>query len=480
MSILDHPMHPPGQACGPGGEADHTPRRLLGRLPTRSYVVIGFLAALQAALGSLLAVAAPVALLRATDTRTGADWPEVGRVAADLWLVGHGTTIALPAGEFSLLPLGLTLCFLWWARYCAGRVLDLCDDGTGTARAVVLRAVAVFVPTYTAAVAGVAALVGTQTVRPVLGSAVAAGVVVAALAMVWSGYPLWRGEGPRWVRLEVVGRAAGLALRWWAWTSLGLLAVSVLRNWDRIRDVQAALQPEGVGVLGLVVLQALLLPTATVWAGAWLAGPGFGVGTGTLVNPFETELAPVPALPLLGALPHAGPGPVIAWFAPLLVVLAGVAAGIRLSRQPVDQVDQRWWMSGFRVALGAGVVAFPLFWVSTGSVGPDRLADVGPSVLLATGCVMVEIGVGAMLGAGLGPIIVDGRVGQKLEGLAAKAWRSERPLVRRAGAGGAATLEWVRARAAQGRDRSTAFTRAARIRWVKARDGARGRLRRRQ
>lgn len=464
MSLLDHART--GPAADDPVDDDRAPRRLLGRLPTRSFTVIGVLAALQAALGTWLVVAAPTLLLWAGEPRAATAWPDAVRVATDIWLVGHGTTVVLPTGEFSLVPLGLTVGIVWWARRCVDRVLDLCDDGTGTARAVVLRAGAAFVPAYAAAVAVAAALVGTPTARPMLGSAVLSGLVVAALAVVISGYSLWQGEGPRWVRLHTVGRAVALALRCWCWAAVLLLALSVLTNWGRIRQVQDALQPETTGVLGLLLLQAVLLPTATVWAGSWLTGPGFSVGAGTSLTPFGTELAPVPALPLLGALPHAGSGSVAAWFAPLLVVLAGVAAGVLLSRQPVDRVDQRWWISGMQVALGAGALALPLLWASSGSVGPDRLAEVGPRVLLVTLALVVEVGIGAMLGAGLAPLIVDGRAGQAVERFAAQAWRSDHPLVHRAGAWAGNALQWARARSRQTGDLAAGARRSARTRWA--------------
>lgn len=404
MTILDS-SHTAGAEPDPGD----VPVRMLGLLPTRSAVIIGFLAAAQAALAGLAVLTLLFAVLWASADRVDAAWPDMVRVAADVWLAGHGTTIALPAGEYTLLPLGLTLLLLWWSRSCADRVLDLCDDGRGTARGFFLRCFTVYVLSYAVITGAVAGLVGTADARPLLGSAVTGGAAVAAVGMGISGYPLWRGENPRWLRLEAIGNAVRYAMRWWLGAAAVLLLVSVAVNWGRVMEVHRALQPDFLGHIGLFFLQVLLTPTAIIWSGSWLAGPGFSVGEGTSISPFGTELAPVPALPLLGALPQAGPGSVWLWWAPVLVVLAGFVAGITLSRLPVERVDHRWWMAGVHVALGTALVTAPLFWLASGAAGPERLAEVGPRVLLGTVWVALEVGVGAMLGMGLAPVVVDGR-----------------------------------------------------------------------
>lgn len=457
MTILDSP-----RATGTEPEPGDVPVRLLGRLPTRSAVIIGFLAAAQAALTGLLVVLALVAAVWGSADRVGAGWPDMVRVATDVWLAGHGTTIALPTGEFALLPMGLALLLLWWSRYCADRVLDLCDDGRGTARGFFLRCLAVYVLSYALLTGAAAALVGTEDARPLLGSAVLGGGVMAGAGMAVSGYPLWRGEGPRWLRVEAIGGAVRSAMRWWLGAAAVLLLVSVVLNWGRILEVQRALQPDGVGQVGLILMQLLLAPTAVVWSGSWLAGPGFTVGEGTAISPFGTELAPVPALPLLGALPQAGPGSVWLWWAPMLVVLAGFVAGITLSRLPVDRVDQRWWWAGGQVAVGAALVTAPLLWLAAGPVGPERLDQVGPRLVLGTLWVALEVGVGAMLGMGLAPVVVDGRLSEAVRGALGGAASSRNQVVSRAGALG--TRAWEGLGGFAGRGRRTVASAAGTLR----------------
>src|SRR5262249_33217333 len=90
----------------------------------------------------------------------------------------------------------------------------------------------------------------------------------------------------------------------------------------------------GGGIVGsvLVLLLGLLYaPNAVICGVSYLVGPGFAVGTGTSVSLVGSHLGPVPAFPLLAALPSItspAPGrwPLVA--APLLAgVLAGVIAG---------------------------------------------------------------------------------------------------------------------------------------------------------
>ncbi|MGC5276343.1 DUF6350 family protein, partial [Escherichia coli] len=64
---------------------------------------------------------------------------------------------------------------------------------------------------------------------------------------------------------------------------------------------------------------------------SYTTGAGFALGTGTTVAPQAVELGPVPALPVLGALPS-GAGE--AFLAVLAVpLLAGIIAGWWLMRE---------------------------------------------------------------------------------------------------------------------------------------------------
>ena len=55
-------------------------------------------------------------------------------------------------------------------------------------------------------------------------------------------------------------------------------------------------------------------PERRAAGGVYLVGPGFALGTGTVVSPAEVDLGPVPALPVLAAIPADGPAP--GWVSP--------------------------------------------------------------------------------------------------------------------------------------------------------------------
>jgi hypothetical protein len=159
----------------------------------------------------------------------------------------------------------------------------------------------------------------------------------------------------------------------------------------------------------------LLLPNGALWAVAYAAGPGFTVGAGTGVSPFGATLGPVPAFPLLAALPGDGTPPPAVRVVLLVPVLAGVFAGWVVGRRlPAPAGDSRWpallsgrvvRAAGFGLLAGAltALVAAVLSVLAGGGLGPGYLAAVGPSgwrVLLA---LAVELAVPAALAAALAP-----------------------------------------------------------------------------
>ncbi len=130
---------------------------------------------------------------------------------------------------------------------------------------------------------------------------------------------------PGWVRSVAHGAAAAFLLLLVA--SAVLVAVMVMLGLN-----QAASMMSGLGLShGDYVMYALatlaVAPNAVLLGGAYLLGPGFAVGTGTAVSPSVVSLGPMPAFPLLAALPEAGPTPEWAiGFMAVPVVVAAVGA----------------------------------------------------------------------------------------------------------------------------------------------------------
>ncbi|MFC5286167.1 DUF6350 family protein [Actinokineospora guangxiensis] len=111
---------------------------------------------------------------------------------------------------------------------------------------------------------------------------------------------------------------------------------------------------------GLLLLSVGYLPNAIVAAVGFAAGPGFGIG-GVAVGPLEFAGGPLPAVPLLGALPSAAHG----WWPALLLLpaLAGALVGWVLR-----EVDESPFARLRAVAVAAVVVA-AAFAVLAGMAG---------------------------------------------------------------------------------------------------------------
>lgn len=353
--------------------------------PTRrarpSVLLPGAVSALWALGAGLVAVAVPVLLVWAADSRSGSGAADATRAAGHLWLLAHHAVLGVPGGSVGLTPLGLTLLPLA-LLHRAGR------HGARSAGVVHLRdAVGLVAATafpYAVAAGFVAALARTDAVQPHALSALLGGAAVAAVGA---------GSGvARETRLHLLAKRLPERLRRSAVAGSGAVAVllaggsllvagSLLTHLDRASSLASATDPGVVGGVALLLLGLLLVPNAAVWGAAFVAGPGFAVGAGTSVGPFATTLGSVPALPLLAALPG---GDVRTWLLVVVLlvpVLAGIVAGV-LTWQRLDRTTP-WRAAGEAALAGpaAGVLAALLGWVSGGPVGGGRLVDVGPDPL---------------------------------------------------------------------------------------------------
>ncbi len=220
----------------------------------------------------------------------------------------------------------------------------------------------------------------------------------------------WVNDWPESVRL-----VAAAALRAATAATAAVLAVAsvlvtglIVFGYAKIISLYEEVQAGVLGGITLTLGQLAILPNLVIWAASWLIGPGFAIGTGSAVSPLGTSLGPIPAVPILGALPV---GELAFGFVGLLVpIVAGFLAGVVIRQQlrhTLDVVSPLPWL----LAAGAltGIIGGALFgllsWASSGSAGPGRLADVGPSPLLVGLFAAVEFGVPAILG-----ILTVGRV----------------------------------------------------------------------
>lgn len=404
------------------------------RTPLRSPALLGALAAAQALLAGLVFAVVPTLLVWMTSSRVDALWSDAVRVGADVWLLSHGAPVAVPSGTVSLLPLGFTLVPLALCWVAGRRMVEaLRAVAPAVPRRDLARALGTFVGIYAISVGGVALAAASEAARPMAERAVLGGAVVAALGTAVASRGCWQLDGPLWQRVVRVGRAVVQAVCGWLAVSTVLLGVATVAGWDRVVTLHSALDPGPGGHVGVVLLQLALLPVLVVWAGAWVAGPGFSVGAGTSVSPGLTDLGPLPALPAMGVLPEPGGPGAGAGVVVLVVVAVGAVAGVRAVRGRHGAPVLGTLLDLTALAALTGLAAAVLAWCASGSVGPGRMASVGPVPWQVGVAVAAEVLAGALV-SGLLAGFVERLLkrGRATAGAGRRAWFSRR----RAGSAG--------------------------------------------
>ncbi|WP_250448517.1 DUF6350 family protein, partial [Actinotalea sp. C106] len=299
--------------------------------------VSGALAGFQGALLSLLVVVMPAlaayVVTSADPSNAEIGWPRSVAVGAALWLLGHGGPLTADGATISLVPLGITALALFTAYASARRSAH--PAISSWVAATVAHVVAVLT---VAALLGAAGPVGSgpaAVLRLVLGSTALAAVGLGA-GMLRRGR-LRELARPVWTRIPALVRAGatgGLLLSALLVGLAGLVASGwVISGRAAAGDVIEGLGVDTFGGLVLAVGQLAVAPNLVLWVLAWLVGPGFSVGAGTSYAPSEVVSGPLPALPILGALPTPGSGGGLVTWVPVLVVLAGAVAGWWLHRR---------------------------------------------------------------------------------------------------------------------------------------------------
>ena len=362
--------------------------------------LVGLRAGLRAASAGLLLVALFGLVLWAGEARSGSSAPQALRALGQLWLLAHGATLKVPGGQLALAPLGLCVLPLLLLRRAGSIAAREC--GADTVRAALTLAARAAVP-YTVVVGGVAILSRTDGVRAPLLQAVLAGFVLGVLGLsagtlrpAGLGSQLWDGlsAGSR-----ALLQALCLSTLWSLAAGAAVAGLSLVLHLNQAIDLAGATDAGAVGGLGLLTLGLTLVPNAAVYGAAWLAGPGFAVGVGTSVGPYGVELGPVPALPLLGALPSGGvPG----WLgvAVLAVPVAGGWLAGRVLARAHAPVDSAAGLVLQVLSLGMLTASTWLVigWLAGGAVGGARLTAVGPSPWQLALAVAGEVTLGALIG----------------------------------------------------------------------------------
>lgn len=400
-------------------------------------LLVALLAAVDALVAASVGVAAalaPLTVLWVFGLGGGADWGALWPASVRVWQLGqlvpleialppeylNATGIPAEAATFwlSLAPLAFTTFTAVFAARSGGRAARAGAGLVGVAAGAVVTAAIAWVLWRTsgnpiAAVYGWQALVLPTVVfaLPALG-----GAVVGAWRFGDDG-PVdavrRRAESdPRWAAVpEAAARGIGIAVA--GFVGAGALVVAAgaaLRGGQVIALFEASHVDVAGGAL-VALAQLAYLPTLVVWGAAFVAGPGFALGTGTAVSPAGTTVGVLPGVPALGIVPES----VSPWMlaSVLLIVavgfVAGAAARARLQRVPRGGLADRDEPSAPRLAalaaivVGAAAGAALLAAVASGSIGPGRLAEVGP----APGAVALAVGLELLVGAAIalfGPV----------------------------------------------------------------------------
>ncbi|WP_169580859.1 MULTISPECIES: DUF6350 family protein [Microbacterium] len=417
-------------------------------------------AAIAVAVG-IAATLAPLTLLWVFGLGESADWNALWPAAVTAWQFGNlvPMLVTLPAGYIAAVGIDpaaasftLSLCPLAFAAFTA---IFAARSGIRASRA---EAWATGVGTGAVVFIALAALAGftgqNLLADTELWQAILFPTLVFALpALVAAVVTEWREAGAGAIarlrdRVEAAphgwGEVPSLTARGTAVVLVGLIglgalltaAALLLRGADVIALFQAG-NVDGLGATVMTLAQLAYLPTMAVWGMAFAAGPGVVLGDGGAVSPSGTQVGVVPGIPILGALPEST-SPWLLLLALVPVALGAFAGWIARSRlvaghpppardrtasgadgeyevvlpgllaqAPIADVREDGTSDhdpfGARLVVAAGIAVLSgagaalLCAVASGSMGPGRLAFVGPEA----GPVALAVGLEVLVGAAI-------------------------------------------------------------------------------
>lgn len=377
----------------------------------RPLVLVAVLGGVAAALGTLvLCLAVGVVGWFLADAGAHGTPRDGLRVGALGWLLAHGSGLHVDGVTITVVPLGLTALAAWAVWRLGHRVGDsVSGHGPDALRIAdgerdwtVPLATLWFAVGYVAVALVTLRLAATAATSPsttrvllwCLALCLTFGLVSIAIgsgrAAIWAALlpPSARAAGATCLR--VLGAYLLVA-------AVAFLAALVV-DFGTAVNVMSRLHTDAGDATVYTALTATVAPNAVLFSASYLLGPGFTVGTGTLVSPTLVQIGALPMFPLLAALPDNGPTP--AWTAYLLglgPIVAAVAAARSQRRNPT----LRWEEGPLRGCAGgvlAGVLLALLAAVSGGAVGPGRMRAVGPDASDVLVHAVTAFGIGGLVG----------------------------------------------------------------------------------
>jgi len=177
--------------------------------------------------------------------------------------------------------------------------------------------------------------------------------------------------------------------------SLLFFAVSLAIHFSVLTNLITVLQPGFFGGILLLVVVIATIPNMAVSSLAYLLGPGFAIGSGTLINPAVHRIGEIPAFPLLAAIPT-NTNKLL-----FIGVLLGIGAGflIALLMQKSERADDPL-AAPVVIVISAAILALINFF-SNGTLLGERLSVIGPSIWIFPLVYLLEAGIGAGIYLGI-------------------------------------------------------------------------------
>jgi hypothetical protein len=380
------------------------------------------------ALGFLTVFALNITIWLVEQT-VGSTFQTVLQDSSRTWLSAHGVSllfaegkiagIKVPAYTVDLIPLGFSL-LIGWLMFRAGKKLSgekyLGFAWIGAiafylATAVVLTSSAVTKAIYVVQWQGVFIPTALFAALVIIGSVVGAPMLFedsepSLMRDRIRDFFIDRVDKLPWAIKPLLApalRAGTAVIASLSMVSAILVSVMLALNWIEIVKLYQSLQLTFLGTFTVSAGQLALMPNVIAFGNSWLLGTGFSVGQGSLVSPLATELGPLPAIPILAALPVSGSSlgvlfilvPLLAAFMATLLVKSHTAE-LRFSYASATT-------AAISLGLAIGFVAAVEMWIlidfASGSIGPGRMSLVGINPWLVAGVTFVEVSIASILAA---------------------------------------------------------------------------------
>jgi hypothetical protein len=186
---------------------------------------------------------------------------------------------------------------------------------------------------------------------------------------------------------------------------VGALGLSLLLafGWTDVIRLYEGLQLTLLGGVMVTLGQIAILPNLVVYSADWLTGAGFALGQGSLVSPLGTQQGPLPAIPVLAALP---PGQLsfgmVAIAVPVILAFLSTV-GIRkysdMIRFEFASATSAAVSLGLSIGFVAAVEMAVLNLVASGGIGPGRFQLVGGTWWLVALAIFVETSLASIFAA---------------------------------------------------------------------------------